>query len=115
MMVDATPMRAPTILASFAKAGAKVVAITPRTSCARRWAISSAAIAFSAEKADSCTLAENGIEDVTGLVGRETPNLYSADLSLFVLDAGIRLLETQPIDLMYLSLFGLRTAQICAR
>jgi phosphonoacetate hydrolase len=104
MMVDATPMRAPTILAGFAKAGAKVVAITAKDKLRKALGYELNGIVFSAEKAYSCTLAENGIEDVTGLVGRETPSLYSADLSLFVLDAGIRLLERQPVDLMYLSL-----------
>ncbi|MFK4658261.1 phosphonoacetate hydrolase [Bradyrhizobium japonicum] len=104
MMVDATPMRAPTILATFANAGAKVVAITAKDKLCKALGHQLDGIAFSAEKAHSCTIAENGIEDVTGLVGRETPELYSADLSLFVLDAGIRLLEMQPTDLMYLSL-----------
>lgn len=104
MMVDATPMRAPTILAAFAKAGAKVVAITAKDKLRKALGHQLDGIAFSAEKAHSCTQADNGIENVTGLVGRETPDLYSADLSLFVLDAGIRLLETRPTDLMYLSL-----------
>jgi phosphonoacetate hydrolase len=104
MMVDASPMRAPTILASFAKAGAKVVAITAKDKLRKALGYQLNGIAFSAEKADACSLAENGIKDVAGLVGRKPPDLYSADLSLFVLDAGIRLLETQPIDLMYLSL-----------
>ncbi|MFP3616161.1 phosphonoacetate hydrolase, partial [Paraburkholderia sp. SIMBA_050] len=31
------------------------------------------------------------------------PSVYSADLSEFVFAAGVRLLETRPIDLMYLS------------
>jgi len=104
MMVDAAPMRAPTILASFAKAGARVAAITAKDKLRKALGYQLDGIVFSAEKADACTLAENRIEDVTGLVGRKTPNLYSADLSLFVLDAGIRLLETRPIDLIYLSL-----------
>jgi phosphonoacetate hydrolase len=104
MMVDATPMRAPTILAGFARAGARVVAITAKDKLRKALGHQLDGIAFSAEKADACTLAENRVEDVTGLVGRQTPELYSADLSLFVLDAGIRLLETRPIDLMYLSL-----------
>jgi phosphonoacetate hydrolase len=104
MMVDAAPMRAPTILAAFAKAGARVVAITAKDKLRRALGHQLDGIAFSAEKAHACTLEENGIEDVTGLVGRNTPDPYSADLSLFVLDAGIRLLETRPIDLMYLSL-----------
>jgi phosphonoacetate hydrolase len=104
MMVDATPMRAPTILASFAKAGARVAAITAKDKLRKALGHQLDGIVFSAEKADACTLEENGIEDVTGLVGRHTPDLYSADLSLFVLDAGVRLLETRRIDLMYLSL-----------
>jgi phosphonoacetate hydrolase len=104
MMVDAAPMRAPTILAGFAKAGARVVAITAKDKLRKALGHQLDGIAFSAEKAHACTLEENGVEDVTGLVGRNTPDLYSADLSLFVLDAGIRLFEPQPVDLMYLSL-----------
>jgi phosphonoacetate hydrolase len=104
MMVDASPMRAPTILATFADAGAAVVAITAKVKLRRALGHRLKGIAFSAEKADACTLAENGIEDVTDLVGRGKPDAYSADLSLFVLDEGVRLLETQTVDLMYLSL-----------
>jgi phosphonoacetate hydrolase len=104
MMVDAAPMRAPTILAGFAKAGARVVAITAKDKLRKALGHQLDGIAFSAEKAHACTLEENGVADITGLVGRNTPDLYSADLSLFVLDAGIRLFETQPVDLMYLSL-----------
>ena len=46
---------------------------------------------------------ENGIENVEKLVGRPTPDRYSADLSLFTLDAGVKLLSTVRPDLMYLS------------
>ena len=38
------------------------------------------------------------------LVGRSRPDMYSADLSLFVLDAGIKLLERGAAELLYLSL-----------
>jgi phosphonoacetate hydrolase len=38
------------------------------------------------------------------MVGRTKPDMYSADLSLFVLDAGIRLLERGAAELLYLSL-----------
>jgi phosphonoacetate hydrolase len=41
---------------------------------------------------------------VPALVGRPTPGVYSAELSLFVLAAGLCLLERDPPDLMYLSL-----------
>jgi phosphonoacetate hydrolase len=104
MMVDATPMRAPTVLAAFSNAGADVVAITAKDKLRKALGHDLKGIAFSAEKADACTEAENGIADVVSLVGRQAPDQYSADLSLFVLDAGIRLLEARRPDLMYLSL-----------
>ena len=37
------------------------------------------------------------------LVGRPQPDQYSADLSLFVLDAGVKLLSSFRPDLLYLS------------
>jgi phosphonoacetate hydrolase len=61
-------------------------------------------ICFSSEMADGCTLAEHGIEHVETLVGRAKPDMYSADLSLFVLDASIRLVEVGRAELLYLSL-----------
>ena len=56
-------------------------------------------ICFSSEQADRCTLEEHGIDGVDSLVGRPKPDMYSADLSLFVLDAGIRLVEQGRADL----------------
>src|SRR6202042_1725051 len=61
-------------------------------------------ICFSSEMADGCTRAEHGIDGVETLVGRPKPDMYSADLSLFVLDAGIRLVEQGRAELLYLSL-----------
>jgi len=61
-------------------------------------------VSFSSEKADQCTLLENGIENVLDLVGMPLPDMYSMDLSLFVLEAGIKLLERDRPDLMFLSL-----------
>jgi phosphonoacetate hydrolase len=104
MMVDATPMRAPTILSAFSKAGANVVAVTAKDKLRKALGNELDGIAFSAEKADQCTATENGITDVPAQVGRPAPDQYSADLSLFVLDAGVHLLATRRPDLMYLSL-----------
>ena len=42
--------------------------------------------------------------DVEAMVGRRKPDQYSADLSLYVLDAGLRLLERKAATLLYLSL-----------
>jgi phosphonoacetate hydrolase len=104
MMLDAAPMRAPTILASFADKGAQVIAITAKDKLRKALANNLRGVAFSAEAAESCTYAEHGISDVTKMVGRAAPSQYSADLSLFVLDAGVQLLKASHPDVMYLSL-----------
>lgn len=107
MMLDARLMRAPTILSQFSKAGAKIAVVTAKDKLRKALAHEMDGIAVSAQCADKCTMEENGIDDLTGLVGRGTPDQYSPDLSLFVLDAGIRLLETRSLDLLYLSLSDL--------
>src|ERR1700692_1189197 len=108
MIVDASPMRATTILAEMSRAGVRVAAVaamdTLRKMLGHRM---KGGICFSSEKAGSATLAENGIENVEALVGRSTPDMYSPDLSLFVLDAGIKLLEQDRAELLYLSLSDL--------
>lgn len=104
MMTDATPLRAPTILARFSEAGAVVVAITAKDKLRKALGKDLRGIAFSAERAASTSEAEHGITGVVELVGRPEPDPYSADLSLFVLDAGIALLRARRPDLMYLSL-----------
>ena len=108
MIVDASPMRAPTILAEMSRAGVRVAAITAKDKLRKMLGHRmEGGICFSSEKAGSATLAENGIDDVEALVGRPSPDMYSPDLSLFVLDAGIKLLEQDRADLFYLSLSDL--------
>jgi phosphonoacetate hydrolase len=101
-------MRAPTILAAFSRRGAKVAAITAKDKLRRQLGkdmdIAGGAINFSSEKADRAGKEENGIEDVLALVARPLPDMYSPELSLFVLAAGVKLLETRRPLLMYLSL-----------
>jgi phosphonoacetate hydrolase len=101
-------LRGDTILARFASAGAKVAAITAKDKLRRQLgkglALSGGNVAFSSELASRCTLAENGIDNVLELVGMPQPDMYSMELSLFVLEAGARLLEKSRPDLLYLSL-----------
>jgi phosphonoacetate hydrolase len=101
-------MRSTTILAAFGKAGGKVISITAkdklRQQLGKDMDIAAGNINFSSEKADKCTMAENGIENVLEFVGLPLPDMYSGELSLFVLEAGVKLLQTQKPDLMYLSL-----------
>ena len=108
MMTDPALVRTPTLLALMAQAGVDTAAITAKDKLRRMLGhglvSSHGGIAFSSELADACTLAEHGIADVETLVGRPKPDMYSADLSLFVLDAGIRLVEQGRAELLYLSL-----------
>src|SRR5262249_22417143 len=104
MMLDASPLRAPTILSVFSRAGARVVAITAKDKLRKALGKDLQGVAFSAEKADACSEAEHGIANVLDMVGQPLPDQYAAELSLFVLDAGVRLLERKCPELMYLSL-----------
>ncbi len=101
-------LRGDTILARFAEAGAKVVSITAkdklRKQLGKNLDVARGNVSFSSEFASRCTLRENGIENVLDLVGMPQPGMYSMELSLLVLEAGIRLLERDRPDLLYLSL-----------
>jgi phosphonoacetate hydrolase len=108
MMTDPAMLRSGTILALMSQAGIATAAITAkdklRLMLGRGLAIGDNGICFSSEQADRCTPNEHGIRDVEALVGRAKPDMYSADLSLFVFDAGIRLVEQNRAQLLYLSL-----------
>src|ERR1700732_4112516 len=104
MITDASLMRAETILARMSRSGVATAAITAKDKLRKMLGRNLTGISFSSECADRATIAENGIADVEGLGGRPKPEVYSPDLSLYVLDAGIRLLESRAAELLYLSL-----------
>jgi phosphonoacetate hydrolase len=60
-------------------------------------------ICFSSEKAAEATRAANGIDGVPALVGMDVPSVYSAGLSEFVFAAGVKLMQRERPDVMYLS------------
>jgi len=95
MMTDEQLMRSETILALMARAGVKTAAITAKDKLRRLLGRNLDGICFSSECADA---------EIEAMVGRGKPDMYSADLSLFVLDAGIKLLERGAAELLYLSL-----------
>ena len=108
MMNDPKFMRAPTILAAMQKAGCKVAMVTAKDKLRLLLSngldyASGTAIAFSSERADKATKADNGIDKVTEFVGMGVPDVYSAGLSEFVFAAGVKLVETFRPDVMYLS------------
>ncbi|WP_029007720.1 phosphonoacetate hydrolase [Azospirillum halopraeferens] len=104
MVTDASLLRSPTIPGLLSRAGVATAVVTAKDKLRRALGHGLEGICFSSERADDATVAENGIADLAGLVGRPAPDPYSADLSLYVMDAGIRLLETGRARLLYLSL-----------
>ncbi len=108
MMNDPKFLRAGTLFEAFQKAGAKVGAVTAKDKLRRLLGHglafgTSGSFCFSAEKADEASLTEHGIENVLETVGLPVPTVYSADLSEFVLAAGVRLMERLRPDILYLS------------
>jgi phosphonoacetate hydrolase len=94
MMNDPKYLRCGTLLAAFADAGAKVAVVTAKDKLRTLLGHKLKGTCFSAEKADAATVA---------LVGMPVPSVYSAELSEFVFAAGVKLMERDRPDLMYLS------------
>jgi phosphonoacetate hydrolase len=103
MMNDPKWLRAPTLLAAFASAGAQVAVVTAKDKLRLLLGHGLRGICFSAERADQTSEGDNGIGDVLSLVGMPVPSVYSAELSEFVFAAGVKLLASRRPDLLYLS------------
>lgn len=105
MMNSAKFLRVETIFPHAQRAGRKVAVVTAKEKLRDIFAsglIGVGGIAFSSEKAKHAQVATHGIGDVEALVG-PTPEIYSADASLYVLKAGVALLERGRADFLYLS------------
>lgn len=108
MMNDPSLLRTPTIFKAFQDAGAKVAIITAKDKLRRLLGNGlsfgrDGAICFSSEKADEAGIRDNGIDNVTEMVGMDVPSVYSAELSEFIFKAGVRLMDSARPDIMYLS------------
>jgi phosphonoacetate hydrolase len=103
MMNDPRYLRADTILAALARAGASVAVVTAKDKLRRLLGHGLRGVCFSSEQADRTTRAEHGIDDALAFVGLPLPSVYSAALSEFVFAAGVKLLESVRPDVMYLS------------
>jgi phosphonoacetate hydrolase len=103
MMNDPKYLRARTILATFADAGAKVAVVTAKDKLRALLGHKLTGICFSSEKSAEANVAQNGIDAVPAMVGMPVPSVYSAELSEFVFAAGVKLMERVRPDVMYLS------------
>ncbi len=95
MITDDRLMRSETILGLMSQAGVETAAVTAKDKLRRMLGHGLKGICFSSECADA---------EIEAMVGRARPDMYSGDLSLFVLDAGLQLLGSGAAQLLYLSL-----------
>jgi len=108
MMNDPKFLRVETLFPAFQRAGCRIAVVTAKDKL--RGLLGKGlelgagkACSFSSEKSDKATLADNGIEHVNELVGMAVPDVYSAGLSEFVFAAGVKLMERDRPQIMYLS------------
>ncbi len=103
MMNSAKYLRADTIPSVASPAGRRVAMITAKEKLREILGHGLKGIAFSAEKAADARCETHGIEGVENMVGRPAPPIYSAEISLYVLQAGVALLRQNAADFLYLS------------
>ncbi|MDX8523596.1 phosphonoacetate hydrolase [Mesorhizobium sp. MSK_1335] len=108
MMNDPKFLRAPTVFQAFYDAGAKVAVVTAkdklRALLGKELKFDDGrAMCFSAERSDTTTKAEHGIDNASTHFGLAVPEVYSAELSEFVFAAGVQLLKEFRPEVMYLT------------
>ena len=108
MMNDVRFLRAPTLFSKYYEAGSRVAVVTAKDKLRALLGDGlkfdkGRAICFSSEKADQATKGDNGIQNASEWLGRPVPQVYSADLSEFVLAAGVKILKEWSPNVMYLS------------
>ena len=108
MMNDPKFLRVETLFPSFQRAGCRIAVVTAKDKLRGLLGkdlklVPGKACSFSSEKSDKTTIAENGIDNVNALVGMPVPDVYSAALSEFVFAAGVKLMERDRPEIMYLS------------
>ncbi len=108
MMNDVRFLRVPTVFKQFYDAGARVAIVTAKDKLRALLGAGLSfdqdrAICFSAEKSDTSTRAEHGMDKGSRWLGMAQPEVYSAELSEFVFAAGVKLLKEWKPDVMYLT------------
>lgn len=98
-------LRVETIFPAAQRAGRRVAVVTAKEKLRDIFAsglIGLGGIAFSTEKASQAVRKTHGIDAVESLAG-PTPPIYSGEASIYVLKAGVKLIERGIADFLYLS------------
>ena len=105
MMNSSKFLRAETIFPAAQRAGRKVAVVTAKEKLRDIFAsglTNLGGIAFSSERANAAVLGTHGIEQLEKLIG-PSPPIYSAEASIYVFKAGVKLIEEGLADFLYLS------------
>lgn len=100
MMNDPKYLRCPTIFATFADAGVRVAVVTTKDKLRRLLGRDLSGVCVSVEEAGKNAGDANGIVEK---VGRPAPGIYDPEISVYCIEAGARLIETENIGLAYLT------------
>ncbi|MFK7854266.1 MAG: phosphonoacetate hydrolase [Granulosicoccus sp.] len=108
MMNDPKFLRAPTIFSAFYNNGQRVAIVTAKDKLRALLADGLSfdddrAICFSSERASETTKSIHGIDNASNWLDTPVPEVYSAALSEFVFEAGVKLLKEFKPDVMYLT------------
>jgi len=104
MMNDPKYLKVPTILSELSHNDHKVAVVTAKDKLRKMLAHNLDGICFSAEFANQATLEDNGIENVEdGLMEKTRPGIYDPYISVYCIEAGVKLLKREHFDVMYLT------------
>ena len=105
MMNDPKYLKVPTILSKMSEKGLRVGVVTAKDKLRKMLSHELKGVCFSAEFADKANLQENGIENVEQdlMQGKQKPGIYDPDISVYCIEAGAKLLQRKPFDVLYLT------------
>jgi phosphonoacetate hydrolase len=102
MMNDPKYLRCSTIFSTFAEAGVPVAVVTAKDKLRLLLGHDLRGICFSAEGVRKGTVPVNA-QRLVEKIGRPAPDIYDPEISVYCIEAGVRLLETEKIGLAYLT------------
>ncbi len=102
MMNDPKYLRCQTIFSAFAEAGVPVAIVTAKDKLRLLLGHGLKGICFSVEGVHKGMVPDSA-QRVVEEVGRPAPDIYDPEISVYCIEAGVRLLETEKIGLVYLT------------
>lgn len=102
MMNDPKYLRCPTIFSAFVEAGVPVGVVTAKDKLRLLLGHGLNGICFSVEGVRKGAVPDSA-RRIVEKIGRPAPDIYDPEISVYCIEAGVRLLETEKIGLAYLT------------